>query len=74
MASLLANDRLVLRLANMVMVEVLGIDRYMSLLVQRSLTPLMGLMHSLYTKWGQAILCVHVYATGCVYTMVSVCV
>ncbi len=27
------NDRLVLRLANMVMVEVLGIDHYMSLLV-----------------------------------------
>ncbi len=66
MASLSANDRLVLRLANMVMVEVLGIDHYMSLLVRRSLT--------LYTKWGQAIRCVHVHATGCVYTMVSVCV
>ncbi len=42
MASLLANDRLVLRLAIMVMVEVLGIDHYMSFLVQRSLTPLHG--------------------------------
>ncbi len=31
-------------------------------------------MHSLYTKWGQAIRCVHVHATGCVYTMVRLCI